>query len=278
MPLTERPDPEARERRWAAALFFVTCFSVWGSYLWRWQRDGAGDAGARSIQFTLSLMAILLAHEFGHLRMARRHRLHLSLPWFLPSPFMFGTFGAIIRSGDTPRHRTALLEMAAGGPLAGLAVVVALATWSILDSPVTPMTEGDIQPPLLWWLLSFGLRGEPPSMISTQDPFGFAASIGAWVTAMNLIPIGQLDGGHVAAALWPKAARWVTFGSSLVLALLGFLWSGWWVWALVANVVAAGSGTTRESGEPTPETRWWAIGVWVAFALCFSPVPMPAFR
>ncbi len=274
--LTARPDPDARDRKVAALLFFLTCCSVTVVHYLTWQQGRGFDGALRSVQFTAALMAILLAHELGHVLVAARHRMVLAMPWFLPAPLWFGTFGAIIRRGDTPPTRTALLEMAAAGPLSGLAVVVVFAWVSIVgaDPGIGELPPTVLSRPSLWWLISTLTHGGPPPRIHPDDPIGFAAGIGAWVTAMNLIPIGQLDGGHITTALAPRAARAVGWVATGLLLAAGWMWAGWAVWAFVAQIVASGSVTPRSDAPPSARARRIAVLAGVAFLLCVTLVPL----
>jgi membrane-associated protease RseP (regulator of RpoE activity) len=275
-PLVPRVDPDAFEQRVAVVLFAATCVSVFVVYLTRWQTgplvDGGGGSGWRSIAFTATLMTILLAHELGHVAAARSHGIRLAPPWFLPIPVLVGTFGAIIRWSDVPRTRAGMLEMGAAGPLAGLAVVVVAAAVSVVAGPVPG--GGELARPLLWWILGFLLTGHAPPPISPQDPLAFAAWIGALVTAMNLLPIGQLDGGHVVSALFPQQSRWIGRGVAVVLLVAGLAWPGWALWAVLATILGRGGGAPRDQRAPGSRSRWVAVASIVAFVLCFTPIPV----
>lgn len=267
-----RRDPEARERIVAGGLFFATCCSVFVVNLLRW-REGPlledPDAVGRALLFTLALMGILLAHEMGHYAVARRHGFRLTMPWFLPAPFLVGTFGAVIRLEEAPRTRTALLEMGAAGPLAGLAaVVLVLCARGFLGAPAPLEGEVVLGQPLLFRL--FG------TVVSPTDPLVFAAWIGCLLTAMNLLPFGQLDGGHIASSLVPEHA--VTLSWAVTALLLGgaFLWAGWPVWAAVLHLLGTRHPVaTRRPGEGlTRRARWTALAAAVALLLCFTAVPI----
>lgn len=276
-PLTTAADPELREQRIAAALLATTCVSVFLVYLLRWQDgpwiDGSGGAAWRALLFTGALMAILLAHELGHWLTARSHAIRLALPWFLPAPVLVGTFGAVIRWSDVPRTRTGWLEMAAMGPIAGLgAVIVAVLAWLISGSD--PSGTMFLTRPLLWWIASFVVTGAAPPALSAQDPLAFAAAIGALVTAMNLVPIGQLDGGHVAGALFPDHARTISRVATVLLLAMGLIWPGWAVWAALANLIGGPAEPPRDRRPPSRRAKVIAVACIVAFGLCFTPVPV----
>ena len=277
--LVPRPDPQVRERRIAAALMFTTCCSVFLVTAQRWADESLlSEPGVLTdaLVFTMTLMTILLAHELGHYIVAARHRFSLSMPWFLPAPFLIGTFSAIIRLRDVPKTRTILLEMGAGGPLAGLAViVVAAAIWLVRGTQAEP-DELTLTRPLLIWLMSGVLTAAPPPEMSARDPLAFATWLGCLVTSMNLLPFGQLDGGHVTASLWPDKARtisWVVTG--LMLAGI-WLWWGWAAWVILLHLMGTSwPAEVRSPKEPlTTRARWVAVAAACAWVLCFTPIPV----
>jgi membrane-associated protease RseP (regulator of RpoE activity) len=162
--------------------------------------DGAVFAG--------SLLAILVAHEMGHYVAARVHKVDTSLPYFIPMPFSpFGTMGAVIRMRGTIPTRRALLDIGAAGPLAGLALAIPLYAWGAAHSTFIPRADTDGMMNLGESLLTKVLdhlagASPPPGMETSLSPMAFAAWAGMFVTMINLIPVGQLDGGHVAYALF----------------------------------------------------------------------------
>jgi membrane-associated protease RseP (regulator of RpoE activity) len=180
-------------------------------------RAGAVDA----LQYTAALMAILLAHEFGHYIAARIHRVDASLPYFIPLPFVspFGTMGAVIRMRSVIPTRRALLDIGAAGPLAGLALAIPLYAWGVAHSKAVAMdgSDGDMMQLGSSVLLRLLDRGFAPFVPEGMDvllsPVAFAAWVGMFVTMINLLPVGQLDGGHVAYALFGSrqntVAQWV---------------------------------------------------------------------
>ena len=144
-------------------------------------------------------MLILLAHEMGHFMGAQFHSYRISWPWFLPFPLFLGTLGAFIRFTDKPPHRSGLIEMAALGPLSGFVVIVAcLVAWLSFDQDATPVaSDWVIHAPLIFSVVSLGFGGDWISTVSVYDPIPFAAWIGCLITSLNLLPVGQLDGGHL---------------------------------------------------------------------------------
>ncbi|MCA9580860.1 MAG: site-2 protease family protein [Myxococcales bacterium] len=173
--------------------------------------------------FALPLMAILLAHEFGHFIAGTRHGVDISPPYFIPMPmFLLGTMGAVIRMRGAIRTRDALLDVGASGPLAGLTVALPVLVFGIWTSPIAPLPEGEAfliegRSPLYLALL-YLLKGPIPEGHDIfLNPTAFAGWAGLLVTMINLIPVGQLDGGHVAYALF--GPRQNTYGRRILRAL-----------------------------------------------------------
>jgi len=168
----------------------------------------------RGIPFAATLLIILVTHEFGHYVLSRIHRVPASLPLFIPGPpYFIGTFGAIIRLRGPIVNRRALFDIGVSGPLAGFIVaVVALVIGLNLSTVVDRTATHGLQlgEPLLLQFISWLVVGSiPPQADIVLHPIGFAAWFGLFVTSLNLLPIGQLDGGHVAYALWgSRNARW----------------------------------------------------------------------
>jgi membrane-associated protease RseP (regulator of RpoE activity) len=179
-------------------------------------REGAMHA----LEFTAALMAILLAHEFGHFIAARIHKVDASLPFFIPLPILspFGTMGAVIRMRSVIPTRRALLDIGAAGPLAGLAVAVPVFAWGIAHSRIVPF-DGSVEhlelgESLLTRLLEHWFAPPVPDGMGIYlSPMAWAGWAGMFVTMINLFPLGQLDAGHVAYALLGprqnRIARWV---------------------------------------------------------------------
>ncbi|MEZ4322390.1 MAG: site-2 protease family protein [Myxococcota bacterium] len=277
-PLIPDVDPDERARRFAGVLFFATCCSVFFVRVWRWEEATLAEDPhqlERALVFTATLMAILLAHELGHYAVARLHGFRLSLPWFLPAPILVGTLGAIIRLEEEPRSRAGLLEMGAAGPLAGLVVTGLAMAWRLLSPVDVEVSDVQLASPLLWQGLSLLLTGAVRPL-ETADPIGFAAWLGCLLTSMNLLPFGQLDGGHVLAALTPRRARAVGWGTTAVLLVAGLWWPGWAVWAGLLHLMGARMpmGVRRDEGLPSGRPLWVAALAVGAFVVCVMPVPI----
>ncbi len=260
-----------------SALFFglTLCSSTWAF------RTFHGTTWSEGMRFAAALMTILVAHEMGHYVVARRHGFSLSLPIFIPFPSIFGTAGAVIQLRSLPSSREALLEMGAAGPLAGAVVSVAVLIASFGPAPVPtifpPLTEmGIFNDPLLVKAIGWSLTGEVPSRYALYSPGMWAGWVGCFLTGMNLVPLGQLDGGHVLNALLGRRVpqhRYAVLGG---VAALGVLWHGWWVWLVLLLVMGAARPMegVPDSGRLSLRARLVAVAVLVLFVLTFIPVPM----
>jgi len=190
------------------------------------------------LPFSLTLIAILLAHEFGHYFACRRFSVRSTLPYLLPAPSLSGTFGAVIRLQSMIRSRAALIVIGASGPIAGFIVALATVTLGLLWSTYAdaPLVH-NIQPPLTIGIIHLILRhlaSQPSLELIVPHPVLIGSWIGLLITALNLIPAGQLDGGHILYAISPQAHRWSTRIVIVCLFVLGFFaWSGWILWAVI---------------------------------------------
>lgn len=266
-----------RQPRLAVFAFAATCVCVFIVNLPRW---GAGPLLSpsslwHSTLFTVFLMSILVTHELGHLLLARHHRLRLSVPWFIPFPWLVGTMGAVIVPLETPRDRSSLMEMAAGGPLAGAVVIISVLAVHGMAGAAETSSSVDLGVPLVWTAvdtLTSGGLGPP----STADPIGFACWIGCLVTALNLLPFGQLDGGHLFSGLFPSQARRATWVVTACLLAMGIAWSGWLLWCVALHVFGSREpmDVRDASSEPSSRARKMAWIAGVVFVLFAMPVPI----
>lgn len=264
--------------------------------------------------FAFSLLAILLAHEFGHYLAARYHKTEVTLPYFLPFPFplsLFGTLGAFIRLKEAPRNKRILHDIGIAGPLAGFIVTVPILLFGLSLSELDtiprllspgegftmegnsifylaakyliygellpmPATYGDVSP-LLYWV-KFLFTGEPSPLGGTDvflHPMAWAGWAGLLVTALNLMPAGQLDGGHLLFGLIGHRTKKVLPFILVILGLLGFIWQGWWLWAFLIFYFG------RVHAEPLDQItklddgrKFLAIMTLLLFILIFTPVPL----
>jgi membrane-associated protease RseP (regulator of RpoE activity) len=188
------------------------------------------------IPASLTIMGILGLHELAHYFAARKHGLQSSLPYFIPVPFGFGTFGAIIRIRTPWEDRKALFDVGVAGPLAGVLIALPLFFVGLMTSPARPPIPEGIplgSPLLLRWVedLVYALRGIPEDHEIYVNAMAFASWFGLVVTGFNLLPSGQLDGGHVAYAVLGRKARIVGIAVLVLMMTLGILWwRGWLIW------------------------------------------------
>ncbi len=230
--------------------------------------------------FAATLLGILVTHEFGHFWLSRIHRVPASLPLFIPGPPQFiGTFGAIIRLRSPIMNRRALFDIGVAGPIAGFIVAVAALILGLSYSTVVPrlgLYGLQLGEPLLLQFLAWVMFGPIPE---THDvllhPIAFAAWFGFFITALNLIPLGQLDGGHVAYALFGRGQRTLAFTIIPILFVLGLWgWPGWILWAGLAGMAGLTHPPVLDPGTELGRGRLWVGWAAVAiFCVSFSPVP-----
>ncbi len=208
----------------------------------------------QGLPFSLTLVGILLAHEFGHYFACRRFHVRCTLPWMLPAPSLSGTFGAVIRLQSRIPSRVALVLIGAAGPIAGFIVALAAITIGLSLSTYTaePLAL-NVQPPLALIfshsLLHLFHAATPPLALIVPHPVLIASWMGLLITALNLLPAGQLDGGHILYALSPGIHRWTTRAVTLTLLVFGlFYWAGWMLWGVI--LLLPGMRHPRVSPEP----------------------------
>ena len=254
-----------------------------GLYLAAWRHPAILLQG---LPFSLTLLAILMAHEFGHYLAAAYHRVDASLPYFMPSPFM-GTFGAFIRVRSAICSKRVLFDIGVAGPLAGFLFLLPAFAVGLAFSKVIPNIAhlGSVQfgVPTMQWVLEKAIFPGSPAGDIYLHPVARAAWVGAFATAMNLLPIGQLDGGHILYAFFPNWHKRVSIfmcGSLLVLGvallLTGTAWYGWIVWSVILFLLGRRHPLVYDSTELGVGRRklgWIAL---VVFILCFSYAPIVA--
>lgn len=263
--------------------------------------------------FALSLLAILGAHEFGHYLAGRYHHTNVTLPFFIPFPLStFGTMGAFIQMKDLPKNRKHLLDIAIAGPLAGMLFAIPILIVGLLLSEVQALpsamaqgqafqlegnsllylflkwlTKGQLLPapaslaglpPVVFWVRYF-FTGQPVplgGMDVMLHPMAWAGWAGLLVTSLNLIPAGQLDGGHIFYVLFGSTGsrRILPFVLAALIGL-GFVWNGWWLWAVLIFFLG------RTHAEPMDQItsldnkrKWLGVFTLVLFILVFTPVPL----
>ena len=291
------------------ALTLLSVFHAGALYGDKLPKEGGWLATLKALPegwpFAVSLLAILLVHEFGHYIAARLHGVDASLPFFIPFPFLspMGTMGAVIAMRGRIRSRKALLDIGASGPLAGLAVAIPVLVLGLSLSEVKPLSEhGALEgQSLLYLLLKRVVLGPIPDGHDVYlGPVAFAGWGGLLVTSLNLIPIAQLDGGHIAYALFglrqnriARVLHWSLLGM-FALNLIRFAWPivkarawsdlggavgnsmSWLVWFLLLGGLMRVGGRDHppvEEGELDPIRKGIAVFSLVLFVLLFMPTP-----
>ena len=229
------------------------------------------------LPFSLTLLAILLAHEFGHYIAAMVHGVDASLPYFLPSPG-FGTFGAFIRVRAPIYSKRTLFDIGVAGPLAGFVFILPALAIGLAFSKVIPgiAHHGDLQfgCSTLQWLMTRAIFPGVKVADLYLHPVARAAWVGMFMTAMNLLPIGQLDGGHILYSFFPRRHKLVSKALAVAMLPLGVFWFGWAFWGAVLLLVGRRHPSIYDAADLGAGRRrlgWAALAV---FALCFSYAPI----
>jgi membrane-associated protease RseP (regulator of RpoE activity) len=285
------------------ALTFLSTFYVGAAQVLERPPESLADLATGWV-FSLPLMAILLAHEFGHFFAGVYHRIDVSPPYFIPVPFfLLGTLGAVIQIRERIRSRNALLDIGAAGPLCGLAVALPVVIYGIATSPVQPLPEGEYfleGRSIVYLAILYTLKGPIPEGYDVSlSPTALAGWAGLLITMINLLPFGQLDGGHVAYALVGRRQNRISrlvlralpavaliIGAAYALpqyvegargeALLYEMTAGmhWLVWAVVLWFLTRATGPEHPPTEDTALSSRRRVVGWMTlslFALLFMP-------
>jgi membrane-associated protease RseP (regulator of RpoE activity) len=293
-----RARPVIRERYWLHALLFLitllTTTIVGAALEFDFDRnvpflvEHTLDAYARiwyhplellqGLPFSLTLATILLAHELGHYLAAVYYRVDASLPYFLPAPTITGTFGAFIRIRSAIYSKRVLFDVGVAGPLAGFVFLLPALAIGLAFSKVIPgiAQQGDVHfgIPLIQWLLDKAIFPGTAAADIYLHPVGRAAWIGIFATALNLLPIGQLDGGHILYALAERRHAAVSLVMVAALVPLTVFWWPWLFWAAVLFFLGRRHPVvydTTDLGAGRRQLGWVAL---VVFILCFTFAPI----
>ena len=248
------------------------------------------------LPFALAFIGILLGHELGHYLTARRNGVPVSLPYFIPFPPYFslvGTLGAFIRIRGRIARRSVLFDIGVAGPVVSFLLSLPVLLVGLRLSEVVPGGDAGLYPFLVHFVTEpieigssallhaaafFSVPGFEPGATVLLHPLAFAGWLGIFVTALNLLPLGQLDGGHILYALTGPGQRKIGMVFLLLLLPLGFVWWGWWLWGGVVLVLGRGKvAHPSVASEDAPLGRGRTILGWTSFALllvCFSPAPL----
>jgi membrane-associated protease RseP (regulator of RpoE activity) len=232
--------------------------------------------------FTATLLGILLSHEAGHYIFCRRHGIDASWPYVLPAPTLSGTAGAVIRIHSQIPSRRALMEVGIAGPIAGYVVALPTTVLGLLLSrPAgggSPLPLVQFRQPLTISFLDWALRTCFP-WVPTLDnivphPVLIASWVGLFVTSLNLIPAGQLDGGHILYAISQRGHRWFTYGVPAVLLVMGLtMWTGWVLWGVILLLPAMRHPRVPYFPLMPYNYRWLGLVALAILVLTFLPAP-----
>lgn len=230
------------------------------------------------VPFSFTLLTILLAHELGHYLTCRHYGIDATYPYFIPAPTLIGTLGAFIRIKSPIVNRRELFDVGISGPLAGFVLAVpAFIAASFLAKGAVPAATSDsilLGKPLAAILITWLCRGGINPVAIISHPIGCAAWVGFFATALNLLPVGQLDGGHILYSVLGDKYRNISRGFVLVLLPLGYFWYGWIAWAVILFFLGLRHPKVVEPVEPLGRERQvFAVVAVIILVLTFLPTP-----
>jgi membrane-associated protease RseP (regulator of RpoE activity) len=246
--------------------------------------DSIIDSILSGLTYSITLMTILGVHEFGHYFAARRFGVEATLPYFIPFPSIVGTMGAVIKTKSPIPHRRALFYIGIMGPIPGFIVSLAAAVTGIMLSEIQPLPPAEGLTPIFGDSLLFGfivhiIHGTIPAGFDISlHPFAWAGWIGFLVTSLNLIPIGQLDGGHVLYSLIGRKQVYAGWASLAALFILTFIWPGWGIWIILTLLILMVAHPvipeTTELSLKEKAAGWFCM---VILVITFIPVPVQIY-
>ena len=282
---------------WNVGLAVATVLStLFVGTQWYYVQDPLSIGLLRALPFTLAVMGVLGTHELGHYLLSRHHGVPASLPYFIPFPTIVGTMGAVIRVRGRMPDREALFDIGVAGPLFGLVATVVVTAIGLLLPPVPVpdwvfAAESTVQiqfhyPPLLEgiaWVLGQPLSYSDPRLVI--NPVVIGGWVGMFVTFLNLIPVGQLDGGHILRAIAGPAQERIAplvplslfglAGGLYVFSDAGQMVGVWVLWGVLTTVVGfAGSAAPIAEGDLDPRRKALGVATFVLGLLCFTPIPI----
>jgi len=238
------------------------------------------------IPFSLTLMLILLTHEMGHYLYCLKYRVAATLPFFIPFPTLFGTVGAFIRIRSPLRSRNILFDIGIAGPIAGFVVALPVLLYSLAHSRIAPFGAAPADRQLGYPLIFRSVRGllvmtgRAPQLGGEGfdqiylHPVAIAAWVGMFATSLNLLPGGQLDGGHIIFALSPRAHRKISNLTILALIPMAvYFWTGWLIWAILLRLSGMRHPAIPRWPNITPARRWLAVFALIMLILTITPAP-----
>jgi membrane-associated protease RseP (regulator of RpoE activity) len=247
-----------------------------------------GDLLVRGLSYSIPLLFILLVHELGHYLACRYYRLRVTPPYFLPFPLALGTLGAFIRIRSPVRNKRQLFDIGVAGPIAGFAALLPFLLVGVALSTPSPLESATVGPSGTESVLyvpgnSLALRGATwlfhgalaEGWVLDLHPIALAAWVGLLATSLNLLPLAQLDGGHILYALVGRHQRWLAIPLWLMLLAAGWWWSGWLLWAMIVLVLGLIHPPLADEQEPLdPPRRLLALVALILLVVCFMPIPL----
>jgi len=279
-----------KENITALVLFIITLITTTGAgfiFSYGMVQEGlAGSMWPGALSFSISLLLILGTHEMAHKAASWHYGIDSSPPYFIPFPSIIGTMGAVIKLRSPMPDRNAAVALGISGPLAGFLMAVPVFTIGVLMSKVVPAIDPELGmiffgEAAITWVIQRVVGGVQDGYMLVPHPMVISAWVGFLVTGLNLIPMGQFDGGHIAhALLGDRNHRFLCWGLVGALMLMGvFFWSGWFIWgAIGAYITSRGYPRSMDDSKPlTVFSKVMAVVGFVLLALCFMPEPAEVY-
>ena len=237
----------------------------------------------KGIPFSFTLIIILGSHELGHYFASKKHNVKATLPYFIPAPTIFGTFGAFIKLKSPIQNRKALFDIGAAGPLAGFFFTLIAIFYGLHISEVKEITLGGdffFGSSILFDVATRIIIGPiPPGFDVFLSPIAYAGWIGMIVTAINLMPMGQLDGGHIMYAVFGEFHQVIAKATFITLIFMSFFWTGWLIWAFLGLIMKLRHPKTLNDYTPLdPKRKLIGYLCILIFFISFIPIPIQVLR
>jgi len=300
-PLVELPPPGRRRPVWPALVLFlltvISTLAVGSEFATSYAQNREPFSGDQNpfavmllplahprlfllgIPFSFTLLAILFAHEMGHYVACKKYGIDVSYPYFIPAPTLFGTFGAFIRIRSPMTTRRALFDVGVSGPVVGFLVALPAMAYAIATSKIVPGVQENAailfgNPPLMRFFFVLFHPGMNSAWL-LLNPVGRASWVGLFATALNLLPLWQLDGGHIVYSLTSRYHQRISIAVALGLLVLGTQsWSGWYGWGGILLILSLRfrHPPLLDPWQPLGASRrLWALLAVLIFILCFTP-------
>lgn len=238
-----------------------------------------------SIVYAIVLIGILLGHELGHFLACQYYKIDATLPYFIPAPTLIGTLGAFIKIKSPITRKQQLFDIGIAGPLVGFILSVPTLIYGLSLSravPAIPREESLIfgEPLILKIVGSMIFKNIPPDFDVILHPVAFAGWVGIFVTALNLFPIGQLDGGHISyALLGPKSRNLAKLFLGIFIFMAIFFWIGWFIWVFIIFLMGLRHPRVIDEETPlSPRRKFLGFVVFIIFILSFIPDPIKGYN